>query len=277
MTNPRQTATATQTDTIRAHLMTGATISTWDAYKRYQITCLAQRVHELRRSGLDIKSEIMVKNGKRFSLYWIEEQERARYVSGKVNMPADVRGTSNDITNQDNDILASISEVTKSHRVKHDALAAVNADNGVWLPHDYIDNLLSALTNNAKSLNLLAKIVDIEGNAEADRINDYSMDVMDIAMSLTTATSSARPHPNSDCISGTWLSHDYLKHLQQSIDGNANGLGTMVIMVKLANTDMNDGVSEASMRLSEVSANIGELMLLTEITASVEESMKNDQ
>ena len=73
MTTPRQAVTATQTDTIKAHLMTGASISTWDAYERYQITCLAQRVHELRRSGFDIKSEVMVKNGKRFSLYWMDK------------------------------------------------------------------------------------------------------------------------------------------------------------------------------------------------------------
>lgn len=274
MTTPRQTAT--QTDTIRAHLMTGATISTWEAYERYQITCLAQRVHELRRSGLDIKSEVTVKNGKRFSLYWIEQEERARYASGQVNTPADVRGTGSDTDNQDEGILASINEATKGHRAKHDALAAVNADDGVWLPHDYIDNLLSALTNNAKSLNLLAQITDIEGGAEADKINDYSMDVSDIAMSLTTATSSARPHPNSPCISGTWLSHDYLKKLKLSIDGNANGLGTMVIVAKLADTDLHDGVSEASMRLTEISDNLQELMALTETIAIVKELTTND-
>lgn len=74
MTTPRQAVIPTQTDTIRAHLMTGASISTWDAYECYQITCLAQRVHDLRRSGLDIESKVMVKDGKRFSLYWLDEQ-----------------------------------------------------------------------------------------------------------------------------------------------------------------------------------------------------------
>lgn len=267
MTTPRQAVTATQTDTIKAHLMTGASISTWDAYERYQITCLAQRVHELRRSGLDIKSKVMVKNGKRFSLYWIEQEERNRY--GQVNMLADVRLTFPSITKENCNSLASINEVTKGHRASHEALAAVNSNDGVWLPHDYIDNLLSALTNNAKSLNLLAQIADIEGSAEADKINDYSMDVSDIAMSLTLATSNARPHPNSACISGTWLAQDYLKQLKLSIDANANGLGTMAIMAKLANTDLNDGVSEASMRLAEISANIEEVMTLTEMIVSV--------
>lgn len=274
MITPRQAVTATQTDTIRAHLMTGAPISTWEAYERYQITCLAQRVHELRRAGLDIKSEIMVKNGKRFSLYWIEEEERTRYVSGQVNTPADVRGTGSDTTNQDNDILASINEATKGHRASHEALAAVNANNGVWVPHDHIDNLLTALTLTAKSLNLLAQIADIEGAAGADKINDYSMDVMDIAMGLTTATSSAR-------IKGIRLSHDYLKSLILSIDGQANGLGTMVTMATLTNTDMNEGVSEGisevTMSLDEISANIEELMTLTEAIEIVEGSMGNDQ
>lgn len=257
MITPRQTITATQTDTIRAHLMTGATISTWDAYERYQITCLAQRVHDLRRSGIDVKSEVTVKNGKRFSLYWIEQEKRARYVGGQVNTPTDAHGTGDDTANQDNGVLASINEATKEHRASHAALAAVNADDGVWVPHDHIDNLLMALTLTAKSLNLLAQIADIEGDAAADRINDYSMDVMDIAMGLTTATSSA-------CIKGIRLSHDYLKSLRLSIEGQANGLGTMVTMATLTNTDMDEGisegVSEVIMSLAEIGENIGELL-----------------
>ena len=260
MITPRQAVTATQTDTIKAHLMTGATISTWEAYERYQITCLAQRVHELRRSGLDIKSEVMVKNGKRFSLYWIEQKERTRYASGQVSMLADVRGTGSDTANQDDDILASINEVTKGHRANHEALAAVNAKDGVWLPHGYVDNLLSALTANSKALNALAQLVDIEGSEEADKINDYSMEVSDIAMSLTLATTNVRPNPNSACISGTWLAHDYLGQIKQSIDGNANGLGTMAILARLTDAGINEGVSEASMRLAEISASIGELL-----------------
>ena len=66
-------APKTQIDTIRAHLMTGASISTWDAYRLYRITSLAQRIHELRRSGLEIQSEMVTHNHKRFSLYWLDE------------------------------------------------------------------------------------------------------------------------------------------------------------------------------------------------------------
>lgn len=260
MTTPRQAVTTTQTDTIRAHLMTGASISTWDAYERYQITCLAQRVHDLRSGGLEIQSEIKTENGKRFSLYWIEEDIRARYVSGQTNPSADVRGTGNDKADQNESILASINEVTKGHRANHAAFAAVNADDGVWLPHDYIDNLLRALTTNAKAINLLAQLADIEGTAEADKINDYSMEVSDIAMSVTLATSDTKKHPDRADVSGTWLAHDYLKRIKQSIDGNANGLGTMAILARLTTAGMNEGVSEASMRLAEISASIAELM-----------------
>lgn len=67
-------APKTQIDTIRAHLMTGATISTWDAYRLYQITCLAQRIHELRLTGLVIQSEMITHNDKRFALYWLDKQ-----------------------------------------------------------------------------------------------------------------------------------------------------------------------------------------------------------
>ena len=64
----------TQVEIVRAHLMTGATITTWDAYRLYQITCLAQRIHNLRSAGLVIQSEIVIHNDKRFSVYWLDEQ-----------------------------------------------------------------------------------------------------------------------------------------------------------------------------------------------------------
>ena len=66
-------APKTQIEIVRAHLMTGATITTWDAYRLYQITCLAQRIHDLRTAGLTIQSEIVTHNDKRFSVYWLDE------------------------------------------------------------------------------------------------------------------------------------------------------------------------------------------------------------
>ena len=67
-------ASKTQIEIVRAHLMTGATITTWDAYSLYQITCLAQRIYDLRNLGLNIKSEMTTQNGKSFKLYWIDNQ-----------------------------------------------------------------------------------------------------------------------------------------------------------------------------------------------------------
>ncbi|WP_274902411.1 helix-turn-helix domain-containing protein [Psychrobacter sp. DAB_AL62B] len=69
-----QPAPQTQIEIVRAHLMTGATTTTWDAYRLYQITCLAQRIHDLRNAGLVIQSEIVTHNDKRFSVYWLDEQ-----------------------------------------------------------------------------------------------------------------------------------------------------------------------------------------------------------
>ena len=67
-------APKTQIETVRAHLMTGATITTWDAYRLYQITSLAQRVHNLRDTGLLIQSEMVKHNNKWFAVYWLDEQ-----------------------------------------------------------------------------------------------------------------------------------------------------------------------------------------------------------
>lgn len=255
-----QVVSPTYNDIIGEHLLSGRPITSWQAITEYRITCLAQRIHDLRSVGLPIQSILIQENGKRFSRYWIDKEDRARYMSGQVNTPADVSGTGSGTTNQDDGILASINEVTKEHRAIHAALAAVNADDGVWLPHDYIDNLLHALTTNAKAINLLAQLADIEGTADADKINDYSMEVSDIAMSLTMATASAKRHPDKPDVSGTWLAHDYLKQIKQSIDGKANGLGTMAILTRLTDAGMNEGVSEAAMRLAEISEGIRELI-----------------
>lgn len=72
MITPRQTPSKTHSDTIKSHLLTGEFISTWQAYQQYNITCLAQRIHDLRNAGLPIKSKIVMRDGKRFSNYWIE-------------------------------------------------------------------------------------------------------------------------------------------------------------------------------------------------------------
>ena len=67
-------APKTQIEIVRAHLMTGATITIWDSIRLYRITSLAQRIHNLRSAGLVIQSEIVTHNDKRFSIYWLDEQ-----------------------------------------------------------------------------------------------------------------------------------------------------------------------------------------------------------
>lgn len=72
---------ATQIATIKAHLMAGKSITTWQAYQLYNITSLAQRIHELRNKGLPVDDEMVTKEGKRFKLYWL----RPDYISRRVN------------------------------------------------------------------------------------------------------------------------------------------------------------------------------------------------
>lgn len=57
---------------ILNHMLAGQSISTMQAYDEYDITCLAQRISELRASGIVIDDEMVKHNGKRFKRYWID-------------------------------------------------------------------------------------------------------------------------------------------------------------------------------------------------------------
>lgn len=59
----------THSEMILDHLKSGQTISTWEAYQLYNITCLAQRIHDLRNLGYDIASKLVTHNGKTYSEY----------------------------------------------------------------------------------------------------------------------------------------------------------------------------------------------------------------
>lgn len=61
----------THSELILEHMQTGQTIDTWQAYQLYHITCLAQRIHDLRNLGYDIPSRLITINGKTFSQYWL--------------------------------------------------------------------------------------------------------------------------------------------------------------------------------------------------------------
>lgn len=67
-----QTTLKTQVATIKAHLLTGNRIDTWQAYSVYGITCLAQRVHDLRKAGISVEGVMVTQNAKRFKQYWLD-------------------------------------------------------------------------------------------------------------------------------------------------------------------------------------------------------------
>ena len=60
---------------ILNHMLAGETITTIQAYDEYNITCLAQRICELRGDGITINDEMVKQNGKRFKRYWIDAQQ----------------------------------------------------------------------------------------------------------------------------------------------------------------------------------------------------------
>lgn len=71
MTTPQQTP-KTQADVIKAHLMTGRSIDIWQSIHEYHITALSQRIGNLKRKGLPVKSVMVKENGKRFARYWLD-------------------------------------------------------------------------------------------------------------------------------------------------------------------------------------------------------------
>ncbi len=58
---------------ILNHMLAGNSLSTYEAYDLYNITCFLQRVSELRDQGITIQDELVKNNGKRFKRYWIDQ------------------------------------------------------------------------------------------------------------------------------------------------------------------------------------------------------------
>ena len=58
---------------ILNHLLAGKTLSTYEAYDLYNITCFLQRISDLRADGVIIQDEMIKQNGKRFKRYWIDQ------------------------------------------------------------------------------------------------------------------------------------------------------------------------------------------------------------
>ena len=60
-------------DKLLAHLLSGQSITKWDAYLDWNLTTLAQRIHDLRERGYPIQSEkILHTNGNYYSRYWLD-------------------------------------------------------------------------------------------------------------------------------------------------------------------------------------------------------------
>ena len=59
----------TQKQTILKHLKRGWKISTIVSAKKYGITCLTERIRDIRADGYNVLDEWVMQNGKRFKEY----------------------------------------------------------------------------------------------------------------------------------------------------------------------------------------------------------------
>tara|TARA_R110000850_G_scaffold10842_3_gene37993 strand:+ start:93 stop:374 length:282 start_codon:yes stop_codon:yes gene_type:complete len=71
----------TQTKVIKNHLLSGKSITTWEAIQLYHITCLATRISELRRLGLQIKQERINSNDTHWQVYWLDSSYIQSYLA----------------------------------------------------------------------------------------------------------------------------------------------------------------------------------------------------
>ena len=56
---------------IHNHMLAGNSLSTYEAFDLWQITCFLQRISELRAQGVSIQDKTIKRNGKTFKQYWI--------------------------------------------------------------------------------------------------------------------------------------------------------------------------------------------------------------
>ena len=62
---------------IHSHMLAGNSLSTYEAFDLWQITCFLQRISELRAQGVVIQDKTIKRNGKTFKQYWIDQQADA--------------------------------------------------------------------------------------------------------------------------------------------------------------------------------------------------------
>ncbi|WP_201525938.1 helix-turn-helix domain-containing protein [Psychrobacter frigidicola] len=61
-----------QKQIIKTHLLTGASISSMQAYEVYKIVCLTSRISELKKQGLQIEQKRINGNGTHWNVYWLD-------------------------------------------------------------------------------------------------------------------------------------------------------------------------------------------------------------
>tara|TARA_R110002020_G_scaffold273609_3_gene488793 strand:- start:37 stop:291 length:255 start_codon:yes stop_codon:yes gene_type:complete len=57
---------------IHDYLLAGNSLSTYEAFNLWQITCFLQRISDLRAQGVVIQDKTIKRNGKTFKTYWID-------------------------------------------------------------------------------------------------------------------------------------------------------------------------------------------------------------
>ena len=60
-----------QNDRIASYLKAGKSITPLQALAKFDCWALSSRVSNLRKRGIDVKSKLIEKNGKRFSQYYL--------------------------------------------------------------------------------------------------------------------------------------------------------------------------------------------------------------
>ena len=67
--------TLSQTEVILNHLKKHGSISSFEAFKEYQILRLSARIHDLRDLGYKIQTHTKTRNGKNFAVYTLDVEQ----------------------------------------------------------------------------------------------------------------------------------------------------------------------------------------------------------
>ena len=68
-----------QNQIIKDHLLTGQSITSWEAIEVYRITTLPTRISQLRKKGLTIQRKRVDKDGKHWNAYWLDSDYLKSY------------------------------------------------------------------------------------------------------------------------------------------------------------------------------------------------------